>query len=80
MRLLFLAACLAIGGGPASATNEMKPRIGMPNPASKFCLEQGGRLEIRDGANGQVGFCRLPDGRVIEEWEFFHANQPSKGG
>lgn len=48
--------------------------VGMANPASVYCTEQGGRLEIRDGADGQAGYCHLPDGQVIEEWEYFRAN------
>jgi hypothetical protein len=32
-------------------------------------VEQGGRVDIVDEAGGQVGYCELPDGRRIEEWE-----------
>jgi putative hemolysin len=42
------------------------------NPASEYCIAQGGELEIVDEANGQVGYCNLPDGTRIEEWEFFN--------
>ncbi|ESK53985.1 putative hemolysin [Acinetobacter tjernbergiae] len=51
------------------------PKIGMANPASQYCVEQGGQLEIRNEANGQVGYCKLASGQVIEEWAFFRANQ-----
>ncbi|RJR12998.1 DUF333 domain-containing protein [Candidatus Parcubacteria bacterium] len=43
----------------------------LPNPASVHCEEQGGELEIREEAGGQVGYCHLPDGRTCEEWAFF---------
>jgi Tol biopolymer transport system component len=43
----------------------------MPNPASKFCVEQGYRSEIRDEAGGQVGYCLFPDGSECEEWAFY---------
>ena len=43
------------------------------NPASEYCVEQGGEVEIVDEADGQVGYCNLPDGRRIEEWEFYEA-------
>ena len=49
------------------------PIIGMANPASEYCVSLGGRLEIRDGSDGQTGYCHLPDGRVVEEWELFSA-------
>lgn len=46
------------------------------NPASVYCIEQGGRLEIVRGPAGDVGWCILPDGRRIEEWEFFRQRSP----
>ena len=30
------------------------------NPASVFCVEQGGEVEIVDEEDGQVGYCLLP--------------------
>ena len=49
------------------------------NPASVYCIRQGGKLEIVDTKKGQIGICVLPDGRRIEEWKFFresHAPRP----
>ena len=43
------------------------------NPASVFCVQSGGKSEIRKGSRGQYGVCRLPDGRVVEEWAYFRA-------
>jgi len=46
--------------------------IGMANPASVFCHEQGFQLEVRTDANGnQVGVCVFPDGTECEEWAYF---------
>lgn len=58
--------------------------IGMANPASVFCEEQGGVSIIKDEADGQVGYCQLADGTEVEEWEFFNkhhvdAEQPMRG-
>ena len=47
------------------------PASALPNPAAVFCVESGGKSEIRNGAKGQYGVCRLPDGRVVEEWAYF---------
>ena len=44
------------------------------NPASVYCEEQGGTVEIVDETDGQVGYCVLPDGTRIEEWEFFRSS------
>jgi len=45
----------------------------LANPASVFCVQSGGKSEIRKGACGQYGVCRLPDGRVVDEWAYFRA-------
>jgi putative hemolysin len=45
--------------------------FGMTNPASEFCVQSGGKLEIRQGPAGEYGVCRLPDGREVEEWAFY---------
>jgi putative hemolysin len=36
-------------------------------------VEQGGQVDIVDAEGGQVGYCELPDGRRIEEWEFYRS-------
>jgi putative hemolysin len=44
----------------------------LANPASVYCEKQGGKLEIRTGADGgQTGFCKLSDGSECEEWAYF---------
>lgn len=56
-------------------TPEQSPRIGMSNPASDFCIAQGGRIEnVTDKDGAAVGLCHLPDGTVVEEWSYFRAN------
>ena len=43
-----------------------------PNPASRYCEEQGNRLEIRTAADGsQSGVCIFPDGGECDEWAYF---------
>lgn len=56
-------------------------QFAIANPASVYCIEQGGKLEIVRTEKGDVGWCVLPDGRHIEEWRFFRArNEPRKDG
>ncbi len=51
---------------------ERKPQSAVPNPAAVFCIEQGGRYEIKAGANGsQRGVCIWPDGTERDGWEFY---------
>jgi len=45
------------------------------NPASVYCIEQGGRSEIVTASDGsQSGNCVFPDGRKCDEWDFFRTN------
>ena len=44
----------------------------LANPASVFCEEQGGNVDIReDETGGQYGVCMFEDGSECEEWKFF---------
>jgi uncharacterized protein len=63
--LIFVAILLM---GPQSAW-------ALANPASVFCAKSGGKTEIRKGPRGQYGVCRLPDGRVVNEWAYFREMQ-----
>ena len=77
MRLALLGAALTLAGcADTAAPPPAPPPVGLANPASAFCIEKGGTLDIRDEAGGQVGYCTLPDGRVIEEWALFRTEGP----
>ena len=66
--LLLLAACG--GGGGAGGAKAPEGRwASMANPASRYCAELGGRLEIRSETAGEAGYCHLPDGSTVEEWQ-----------
>ena len=43
---------------------------GIANPASVYCKENNGTLEIRSNEQGQYGVC-LKDGKECEEWAYF---------
>lgn len=65
---LLLSAC-ATAPAPRSA-------IGLPNPASASCVQQGGRVDLRQDARGNVnGVCVFGDGRECEEWALFRDHQ-----
>ena len=57
----------------ANNDNDQEPNAGIANPASVYCVGQGGRLEIREGEGGQYGICVMPNGVECDEWEFFRA-------
>ena len=58
--LMILSAC-----APA-------PSAEMPNPASVFCEQNGGKLEMRqDASGGTAGICVFSDGSECDEWAYF---------
>ncbi|WP_336944848.1 DUF333 domain-containing protein [Asaia sp. BMEF1] len=67
--LLLVGFVLAGCGGK----DRKEQQLGMANPASVYCEEQGGKLEIRHEKDGEVGYCHLPYGRVVEEWVLWRA-------
>lgn len=71
MRILtVIVPMVLLAGCSEAATTPDKPAK-IANPASEYCVKMGGKVEIRKEAKGEVGYCHLPDGRVIEEWDLF---------
>lgn len=53
--------------------------IGMPNPASEYCIKQGGKLlSQKDKQGDEYALCQLPNGQTIEEWKLFRKDHPQK--
>jgi putative hemolysin len=73
---VFALACLwtCCGGGenpPPISDGRAGARIA--NPASTHCVENNGKLEIREGEKGQYGVCIFEDGSRCEEWSFLRS-------
>lgn len=75
--LLALSGCAAKQSDKVIVTSPSDPgaetgNTQMANPASVFCEDNGGTLEIvTDSEGGQKGMCTLSDGTVCEEWVYF---------
>jgi len=64
---VLLASCIPTQTGAT-------PQANLPNPASVYCEQNGGRLEFREDASGGVfGVCIFPDGSECEEWAFYRS-------
>ncbi len=65
---LILTACSTTG--PKNVPNANNTQIA--NPASQFCIDIGGTLEIRTANDGsQTGYCVFSNGEECEEWSLF---------
>jgi uncharacterized protein len=67
--LLIIATILS--AGCTTGNNQ-----GMANPASVYCEEHGGTLNIVNEAGGQRGICILADGTTCDEWAYFRGECP----
>jgi hypothetical protein len=67
---------LNINGAKKPADNAQ-----IANPASVYCEQQGGKLEIRTDANGgQYGVCTLKSGMECEEWTYYRGECGARNG
>ena len=71
--LLIIAIVATVGCGQKQSSQ-------MANPASVYCEDQGGRLEILDEQGGQRGICHLKDGTTCDEWQYYRGECPKKCG
>ena len=64
----------SISGSAPAATQD---GVGLANPASVACTDQGGSLVIvtDKSSGGQLGYCHLPDNRVCEEWALYDSGK-----
>jgi putative hemolysin len=74
--ILSLAAC---GPSVVEPTAETGESANMPNPASVYCEQQGGRVEMRDGEGGTYGVCVFEDGGECEEWAYYRGECTPNG-
>lgn len=70
MKRIVVAAALTLAAGCAEQPSQHSA-VGMANPASVYCVKQGGKLAIVKEAAGEVGYCTLPSGERTEEWTLF---------
>lgn len=69
--VMMLAGCTVSGPDPIMG-------LQLPNPASVYCIERGGTLDIKESPQGDVTTCVLSDGTRVDEWEFYRENHPQQ--
>ena len=74
---LLLSACTT---PPAPSTKRQGAApthsVGLANPASVFCIQQGGKMRMEKTSQGEHAMCILADGREVEEWAYFRQHHP----
>lgn len=73
--VLGLVTACNTGGGTEDGT-----AVGLPNPASEYCVEQGGMSTIETrGDGGQYGVCVFEDNMQCEEFAMMNGECPVGG-
>ncbi|MEZ8100756.1 putative hemolysin [Vibrio bivalvicida] len=69
-------ASVAILSGCATKPDEyeVKGYTSMANPASVYCVQQGGTLETVTESEQRLTYCLLPNDERIEEWDYYRQN------
>ena len=73
--MVALAAVLAVAATACGGDDAESTDAGLANPASEYCVEQGGRVEQELTAAGERGVCVLPDGTRVDEWELYRGRE-----
>ncbi|HAA46089.1 MAG: hypothetical protein XD36_0008 [Halomonas sp. 54_146] len=66
--VLLLVGCTAGASGPDSQNQ-------MTQYAAEYCRSIGGENELRESRLGTGRYCRLPDGRVENEWQLYRSER-----
>jgi len=80
--LVVVTASAASVGAPVRAElpANTAPVVSLANPASKNCVDKGGRLTLeKNRKGGQFGVCTFPDNLQCEEWAMMRGDCPAGG-
>lgn len=66
LTVIFLACSVS------TALAQYSDQPAIPNPASVYCIDHGGKDKIMTNPDGsQFGICKFPDSSQCEEWQYF---------
>jgi putative hemolysin len=70
--ILFIQICFMSSASCSSIKSTLTTEANLPNPASVYCEQNGGQLDLRqDSAGGVMGVCVFADGSECDEWAYF---------
>ena len=82
-RLLLISMILSLALGACTQAKPETPSQGsskIANPASEYCVEQGGELSIQKRSDGgEYGVCIFEENRQCEEWAMMRGDCPVGG-
>ena len=73
--LAFLAICIFVFNRNYSAVtaveNTSEINSSLANPASVFCIENGGKSSVVEGQNGESENCTFDNGQTCDSWALY---------
>ncbi len=75
--LMMVVAVTAVLAGCSTYDTEYTPAA---NPASVYCVRQGGKLEAFTENGGRVTYCVFSDDERVEQWQFYRDNHEQGEG
>ncbi|TCW16347.1 hypothetical protein EDF73_102151 [Raoultella sp. BIGb0138] len=79
MKWMTIMLPLALAGCAQQQDAPPPPQsIGMANPASVYCTQQGGNLIPVQTPQGVRSDCKLPGGETLDEWALWRRDHPAK--
>lgn len=65
----------------SACSSQTQPDEELSNPATDYCLDQGGTLQFEErGDRGEIGVCYFDDNRQCEEWAMLRGDCSVGGG
>lgn len=71
--ILFIASAMLITACGTNTSSELTPSTYQSaNPASQYCIDNGGQIEIKsDNLGNEYGVCKFDNGSQCDEWAYF---------
>ncbi len=73
-----LASVVLVGCSSEPDKYDVKEYDATTNPASLYCVQQGGELEMMSENNKRMTYCVTSEDEKVEQWEYYENRDKSK--
>lgn len=73
-----LASVVLVGCSSEPDEYEVKEYDATTNPASLYCVQQGGELEMMSENNKRMTYCVTSEDEKVEQWEYYENRDKNK--
>ncbi len=73
-----VASMVLVGCSSEPDEYEVKEYDATTNPASLYCVQQGGELEMMSENNKRMTYCVTSEDEKVEQWEYYENRDKNK--